>query len=339
MRSTKLFSLGVAFAALFTVAGRAQAQTCSAAADCPQGYACIDLGVSVPTPACPPNVTCPTVDPMTTTVKVCQAKSCQTDADCGGDTVCHESTSSACSGGAAVAPCAPDTKCDTPPTTVTPPTCTTTTTRSCAFKWQLPCNAAADCGAGFDCHALESGACSGGAPSTDGRPTPAPVCTTMSTFPGYCQPKVTTCTADAECPASWKCVANASGSAASPPSGTATTTPAMAPVAPPEPTKVCLSPFGGIARDGTVAPGVPTSAGGGSNGAGSSSPVPGPSPPSSMTVQPVPAPTSGQAESGIAPLSTGSGCAVGGHADPGAGLGLLLVIGLALLRRRAVSSR
>lgn len=163
---------------------------------------------------------------VTTTIWTCQPGPCTTDSDCGTDMVCHAQTSTECSGGGATPPCEPGTKCGIA-AIVTEPTCTTITTSTCAYLWQLPCNADADCGAGFVCQPSVSGECSGGSAggsavgsggssgqSSSGPPenTSPPAqtgdtCTTTKSFPGSCQTATTVCTSDADCPANWLCQA------------------------------------------------------------------------------------------------------------------------------------
>lgn len=167
------------------------------------------------------------------------AQTCSKDSDCGVGMACHSQTTTACSGGAAIA-CPPNSLCDPIPPTA--PTCTETTTMTCSYRWLLPCNADADCGDGFLCQPMTRGECSGssgtagsgtvgsgsasspvstpavpsGPPATGGTGgssvPPAVVdagaattCVTTTSFPGTCQPKNTTCTSDSDCPALWTC--------------------------------------------------------------------------------------------------------------------------------------
>ena len=233
--------------------------TCTSDAECSKGFTCQPWAVSGGTaPACPadaPNcavTNTPGVDtggagggsgssppsgaggalgsdvgagnasgttPTTTVISRCEPGPCQTDSDCGPDMVCHSESYSECSGGGSVAPCEPGTKCEAKPV-MTEVTCTTKTRSFCAFHWQLPCNAAADCGAGFTCQPLITTSCSGGTPVSGGSGTgvggtpggstsdptlPPDNCTTTTTFPGSCQPVATICNVDADCPANWLC--------------------------------------------------------------------------------------------------------------------------------------
>jgi MYXO-CTERM domain-containing protein len=168
-------------ASILTAAGQAAyAQTCASDKDCPQGHACHATTVNVAEPDCPPGAPCtkPDASPGPIVVMSCEPKTCAGDADCGAGMVCFAQTSRACSGGAAVAPCPRDQGCDAGPPVKMEPMCTTTTTKTCMFTWQLPCNTAADCGAGFTCKPSETGSCSG----SGGTPTPG--MTTPGTMPG-----------------------------------------------------------------------------------------------------------------------------------------------------------
>lgn len=155
-------------AVLLTVVGfatGASAQTCTSDKDCPQSYSCVTSGVvTQPLPACPPNADCAKldVDAGQIVIMTCTPKACSTDADCGAGMVCHTETEESCSGGGGAPSCAPNTKCDAGAPVMTTSTCTITTTKLCAFKWQLPCNASADCGDGFACEPNVIGGCSGG---------------------------------------------------------------------------------------------------------------------------------------------------------------------------------
>lgn len=174
------------------------------------------------------------------------AQTCTTDTDCAQGMVCHSQTVTTCSGGGTTLPCPANTICEKPPTT--DPTCVDSVVSQCTYQWQLPCNADADCGAGFVCQPRTVGMCSGstgvagvgsgsatssgtgsastgtgGGAGSTGAPVaqppvmvvdagaPAPVCTTTTSFPGDCRPKVSTCSSDADCPAPWTCVGVATG--------------------------------------------------------------------------------------------------------------------------------
>jgi MYXO-CTERM domain-containing protein len=240
MSFTRLLVAAGALAVMLTAAPLAQAQDCKTTAECPQGFVC-ELAPAPPpepAPACPPGALCPVTDPAPTTkiaavAGFCRPAPCTKDSECGPTQVCHTETIASCSGGGSTGvACAPNTKCD-PPAPVPPPVCTETKVSVCAFKWQLPCSADTDCGAGFNCMPSVTGTCSSGTgtatPGTTGSgsagtsgtaapgtaaaapavavPVPPGNCTTTTSFPGYCQPKATMCTVNTDCPADWMCVA------------------------------------------------------------------------------------------------------------------------------------
>lgn len=383
--TTRFIFASTAAAASLIVAARAQAQSCTADKDCLQGFACVQSGEinGGSTPACPPDATdCPkpAPAPAPTPVYSCQPKTCAFDTDCGTGMVCNTETSTACSGGSTVAPCPANTDCPTP--VKTDPTCTTTTRSICAFKWQLPCQNDAACGTGFTCYPIVIGMCSGSGGtgsagsastgsataggSTDGGSTastpnqPAPPvaagdasaspdsqCTTMSSYPGYCQPTVTTCAADSDCPGGWTCQeAPQPVSAGGALSGTTKAEPAPAPTsgdagAPTDPTtppstgggttsKLCAPPYGlGVPRDATAGHGETastpgTTAGGSGSGDGNGGPSTGATPPAS---------------SGGNGTTAGAGSSGGCSIDPSSeaartgGLALFTLLGLLAVRR------
>jgi MYXO-CTERM domain-containing protein len=334
MSLTKSF-LGLAMLAMgLGVAGNAAAQTCASDQDCPQGTACHGSTVVNPTePACKPGTDCPKPDasaPMV--IMTCEPKPCSVDTDCGAGMVCHSEQSTSCTGGGSVAaPCPANTVCDAGAPTKTEEMCTSTTVRACAYRWQLPCNADSDCGAEFKCMPTVSGACSGGGSTGSGgasRPAPdepvpppamdagaPPMCTTMTSYPGWCTAKVTSCTTDAECPAPWKCLQSPDTAVSSPPAGFA----APADAGSPAPTKVCASPLAGPLRGGKggTAEDLPTMGGGNGSHVADGGTTP---------------PTAGSDTSAKASSSGGCSAGSGGRAS---GLGLVLVaLGAFLARRR-----
>jgi hypothetical protein len=256
---------------LLALAGsQASAQSCSADTDCPQSFACVVSGTSTP-PVCK-GTDCPADAGASETVvyKDCEPKACVSDADCGTGMVCYEQKSTSCSGGGSASGCAANTKCDAGAVITTAETCTTTTRNLCAFKWQVPCNADTDCGDAFVCQPSVSGGCgtssrtvssgpsgTGGATSSGNSSSPPAVdggaaeCPTITSFPGSCSPKATTCTGDSECPSGWTCTAIVTPVAATG-VGTPTSVRADASAAPPadsvdaagSQTKVCIGPFG-----------------------------------------------------------------------------------------------
>jgi MYXO-CTERM domain-containing protein len=163
-------------------------------------------------------------------------------------------------------------------------------------------------------------------------PPTDPKCTTTTSFPGYCQPKATTCTASTDCPAAWTCNEIPSSSVDSGPA----TRPAAdggagvaAPMTndlpappPPQNQKVCISPLG---YGGTGYRDQSTSNDGKGGGSSTANPE---APPSTGS----PATTGGPGESGG--LSPKAGCAVGGGAGSSLALVAFGVVGIALARRR-----
>ncbi len=364
-RTTRL--LIAATVSLLGLAGaRAQAQTCSTDTDCPQSYVCVVSGTSTP-PACK-GTDCPAdtgaAEPVT--YRSCEPKDCATDADCGAGMVCYDHQTTSCTGGGvATSGCAPNTKCDAGTvTTITPETCTTTSRKLCAFKWQVPCSADTDCGDGFVCQPSVSGGCgtasrggvsgstgsasgTAGGTSSGGSSPPAaidagtPECMTVTSFPGSCTPKATTCAADAECPSGWTCTAIGTPQ---PVTGTGASTPARGSVdatSPPDAvdagattTKICIGPLGaGAPTRGTDlgAGGEVTSGHQGSGGA-----APPASPGSGATGGPTGNATGGTTGSKASSDSSGGGCAMA-PARPGRSAFVLIGLaaaGLTLARRR-----
>ena len=359
-RMTRLLS-AAAFSLLAFAGARAGAQTCTADTDCPQSYLCVVSGTSTP-PACK-GTDCPADTGAAEPViyKSCQPKDCATDADCGAGMVCYDEKTTTCSGGgSATSGCAPNTKCDAGlVVTTTPETCTTTSHKLCAFKWQVPCSADTDCGDGFVCQPSVSGGCGtssrsgvsgstgsagGTAGSTSGGGSGpvavdagAPDCTTVTSFPGSCTPKATTCAADAVCPSGWTCTAIGTPQ---PVSGTGTGTPVRGTTTATAPAesvdaggsttkKICIGPFGAGAP---TRGGIDVGTGGevtntGHQGTGGAAPPTGPG--SSATGG-----TTGNATG--AGKASGGGCAVA-PARPGRSALLLMgfaAVGLALARRR-----
>lgn len=285
-----------AFGCLGLAGTAAFAQTCTSDADCMQGFTCQVAGVVIDNAPCKPGTDCLNrgvsgSTGTTSTVSSCQPAPCATDSDCGADMVCYAQSSTSCSGSGGRPACSPDSKsCD--PTPVTTEACITTTSSACVFRWQRPCNADADCGAGFVCQPEESGVCSGGTPSggsgsgsgvggNTGGPTmtgpnmpadlPPSSCTTITSFPGYCQVQVTSCIVDADCPAHWQCVdvpvavpiaapAAAGGSAGGADVAVTGAGDAAGTAPPPNPGKVCSSPY--FSPVGTKGDGSGSGAGG-----------------------------------------------------------------------------
>jgi hypothetical protein len=382
MSRMNLLTVTVALTAAFGVARSATAQTCTVDKDCPQSFTCVDSGAVIngTAPACPPNTACqPTSDlapRKPQIVKSCQAKACTADSECGAGMVCFEEKSTPCSGGAAVAPCAPGADC--PRVAPPEPTCVTPSRRLCAFKWQVPCNTDVDCGDGFTCHPQESGSCSSSSGTTTTAPAPTdagtsgggstgstgsgngggasadpatpgtkvsppsdPICTeTKKTFPGYCQPKVTRCAADSECPTTWTCMQQATP-VSTPPAPTPGTAadggsgPKSADPVPPDqgfavPVRTCTPP-GGLGVRGSDSTGgkgevVSTPMTPGTPGTTTGGPQP-------VSMNPMVPPSAGGSGQSTAPSSGGCTIHDGSQTSQASGLALFTLLGLIAARR------
>lgn len=182
---------GLSLFAVLLAAPAARAQACATDTDCPGGTTC----QSLPTPSAGPTCAgpdCPVstdqgIAAPTAPTKACAPAPCSVDADCGGGgRVCQHDKVTVCNGGTAPA-CPRDQACDTGAAKPEVATCVERTVSACVYRWQLPCNADADCGDGFTCAPNIISMCSGGTPisggaadagssgsvdSATGRPTP-----------------------------------------------------------------------------------------------------------------------------------------------------------------------
>ena len=295
-----------------------------------------------------------------------RAQTCATDTECGQGMVCHSDSVTTCSGGTAVpVKCDPNTVCPTAPP-VTDPVCTNSTIARCVYTWELPCNDDLDCGDGFVCQPSTMGTCSGSGPAVSGGgsssgagggngtgsattppapPTtadagtmPDPVCVTTTFYPGSCQPKVTTCAVDSDCPSVFKCldmnvpttissspIALDGGAKATPTLPTTSTSTSTATMG-----KTCQSPNAYPGRTDGVGTAGPTINLGSAADAGATT--------KGTTTPPVAAVPGGDSTSGTqgpATKTTG-GCALGSGGSPGGSaliLGLFGALALALGRR------
>ncbi len=151
---------------------------------------------------------------------------CETDADCGDDLVCVEFTEEWCSGGAEVV-CDDSGEC----TVIEEETeCGTDVFHECAYQYEGPCEADADCGEGFNCVPEEICTCTGSDSGVDtdedgtnettvdvppdtldtdvGVPGPADPeadCTCEPTGTNRCELQEIDCETDADCPAGMIC--------------------------------------------------------------------------------------------------------------------------------------
>jgi hypothetical protein len=348
--SLSIGTIGIVLAA----ASPARAQACKDTTQCPQGFVCEISQTPPPTdPGAPDGKTAAGLPAPADLIApanggYCQPAPCTKDSECGAGMLCHSETRKECSGVTPAIACAPNSDCAKPEPS--PQTCTETKVSLCVYKWQLPCNTDVECGAGFNCMPVVSGSCSGssgsGTPSSTGATAPAsgamdlraPVpavdggttCTTTTSFPGYCQPKATTCAADTDCPAAWKCNAvamttptrdlpvssSSDGNTSDGGAGIA------APRPPEETTKVCQSPLG---YGGTAGRDVTTTD---NKGDGTSTGTPPTSPTS-------PSPSGGNPQNESA-ASPNAGCSLAGNATGASSLALVAfgLVGLAVARRR-----
>ena len=231
---------------------------------CAHGFTCQVVPGACPLIACRDGETCPPCTPQDS--YVCAPSTCATDADCGADMVCASLDSTQCPVSPPTA-CGPNMDCSRP--VMTDPagatsTCTTTTYHQCTPRWQLPCQTAADCGAGFTCDEQQSCGCSGGGtvgggvtpsgsstPSSGGSTQTPPDCTCTGTGTSACTIIPTVCNTDAECLPGWTCQDLPSvRSCAVSPGGQQTCDP------PPAIVKNCAPPYS--SSSGTAVAGTPT---------------------------------------------------------------------------------
>ena len=150
----------------------AQDSECEVDADCEQGFECqVTGGSSCAGPACAPDEDCEPVVCETEEFRSCVPGSCETDSDCAENMVCESHELGACSQPA----CSSDGDCPEAE-------CTSEVYSRCEYRWNLSCEAAADCGEGFDCVELEECSCSGGEAGvpTDNAGTPGAGATASS---------------------------------------------------------------------------------------------------------------------------------------------------------------
>lgn len=191
---------------------------CGSDADCGEGLVCEVTGASgcdcaAPSPDDPSGEreAC-SCDPVE--YRSCVPGPCQTNADCGAGLVCATYEQPCAS---TALPCTPDGYCPEPEP------CEATTISVCAPQWVLPCETAADCGAGFECEASEICSCSAGTNSTEpaqgggsdgGAPQdalpetprePEADCTCEPSGTNHCVAVEVACDDASACPAGWTC--------------------------------------------------------------------------------------------------------------------------------------
>ncbi len=154
---------------------------------------CVSSGSSG---SCPANTKCDLAPPTPpsctkTTISACAYKwqlPCNADSDCGADFVCNPSVGGTCSSSG---------------TGVSAPGATGTSSGGTTGGGGSASGAG---GAAVSARPAVAPTppdkMDGGAVTSD----PTTTCTTTTSFPGYCQPKATTCKVDSDCPAVWTCV-------------------------------------------------------------------------------------------------------------------------------------
>ncbi len=187
--------------------------------DCGQGFVCELQAQPCPLILCldENDPSCPRCDGAP--VPQCVAAPCQSDADCGGGTVCAEHTvlvecpivapTPGMAGGSSERKAA----ADAPERTG----CTPTEVLQCTPRWQLPCETDGDCGAGFRCEEQQSCSVPPAAPTDpDARERAADVevtCEPSGVF--ACVVVETPCVSDADCAAQFVCAESPSRSCSS----------------------------------------------------------------------------------------------------------------------------
>ncbi len=241
------------------VALGAQAAESCGEESCPKGFVCEMVPAPCPEIACVEG-SCP---PCGASVPACRPASCQSDSDCGDGMACSERRYDC----GAVAPACVGDDC---PTTNDEPSCAPTVEKLCVPRWQLPCNADADCGEGFSCVEREACSCPGspgGGSGSSGSATPtepapndsAPArekaagsepgasapdgCSCEPSGVKACEPRTVACVSDADCAAGWSCGDNPNGSCWANSDGEMGCTPA-------DPPKLCIPPYSGVSDGG-----------------------------------------------------------------------------------------
>lgn len=365
MVSAKLVAGSIVIVIALTVGGQVRAQTCASDADCRKGLRCQSAaGTTTPVATCTADSgSCKAGDPTVIVVMTCQAAPCGTDDDCGTDMVCHQQVSTTCTGSTPVAiKCDPNTACDAGEPV--PVICTDTMTSLCAYRWEMPCSADADCGDGFTCKPSTYGTCTGsggtatptsggasagagGGTGSTAAPVPPPnlvdggvTCTVVSSYPGSCQAKPVACTAATDCPSGWTCSLSTGGIGIGAPTGAPTPIDGGVVVPPPVvvPAGTCQPPsthgtYGGRgANDGNGGPTIGL-ADGGTFALSDAGAKQGSNTPPTPTV---PVSGAGGSQQTGASTASGGGCSVGqgSRGELAWTLGALGALAIVLVRRR-----
>src|SRR5450432_2033236 len=197
--------------------------TCAKDGDCVKGWVCQVTGSSGCASACAPGQNCPPSDCPVQDTKSCVPGPCSADRDCASGMVCY-TTHVGCD---STPPCAAGADCPQQPA------CEPTTQSACIPRYDAPCKADADCGAGFSCVLDQNGcacASAGSAPgnSADGGsadpvpPAPPIDCQCPPSTTSSCHVLPITCATAADCATGWTCESQ-------PTPGCAVSTPATPP--------------------------------------------------------------------------------------------------------------
>jgi MYXO-CTERM domain-containing protein len=217
MQHNRIWTLGVVFASL--AIGQTAWAECTEDTDCEAGFTCELVGASAcpGAPPCPEGEECPEPEPCESEEEYACLEApvlCESDADCGESEACAEYPSFDC-GTSPTPDCAPGEECPEPPPEED---CVETSEAYCVPAFLAPCEADADCGAGFTCVQGEICSCSGGGGS-GGVPEPLPVpeegggqkdgeddCICEPSGDFYCELIPVPCETAADCEAGFECL-------------------------------------------------------------------------------------------------------------------------------------
>lgn len=187
---------------------------CAVDSDCPMNFTCEseDVGVCFDCAEDSPDCNSGCTEESYSYCMPPPPTPCTSDVNCDGSDVCVSYTYESCSGSSEDIICAPEEPCDLPPK----PECDSQTEAYCVPQYVAPCQAAADCGAGFTCEAYEQCECSGSdvrSTEDDANSTPSaePDCVCGPGSEKRCQVIILECETDADCAQDLACVPRPSG--------------------------------------------------------------------------------------------------------------------------------
>src|ERR1019366_6595851 len=275
--------------------------SCAKDADCVKGFigqtsqleACPDI-------ACAPNEACDPPPCTSTSVSECVPGPCTADGNCAAGMACIAQAVNCAT--PAAPPCAAGQTC--PPGPAVDAGACGSPVKQCIPRYDLPCQASADCGEGFPCLADTECGCAGsagtgssptpstspsaggtpdqpasaadaGTTSTTPSPAPSPMCSCTTLATSHCSVNVIQCTTASDCPAQWSCLQPPTAVSGCAVSDTADGSTTCTPIAPPPVQSVCEPPYLNVGSDqgfGSETSGsgsAPPLASGGPSGAGS----------------------------------------------------------------------